>query len=329
MDGNIAPVFAWRPQGGELTLRRRFRQPVEKLWAALTIPERLAAWMGVEWLGDAALLEGAAFSYRFRAMDIESHGRVLRFDAPFVLEHSWFDNLPPGAIVRWALEPVGTGSLLTLTHSFREPEDAPRTAAGWTDLLDSLATSLDEQVEPKSFPVLRDHFATLFPPQATRDGRVISIDGAQVLRFERRLAHAPEAVWAALAEPAALARWMQADAVVDPLEGGRFQLKFHAFDHAMLGQITRWLPPNVLEYTWPEAEAGGDSVVRWEVSDAPGGSLLVLTHRFRKAVVLADFASGWHWHLDALDKALLGEARKFDRPRWELLRKMYIGTLNG
>jgi uncharacterized protein YndB with AHSA1/START domain len=327
MDGDLAAAFAWRPQGGELTLHRRFRQPVEKLWPALTIPERLAAWMGVDWLGDATLQEGAAFSYRFRAMNIESHGRVLKFEAPFVLEHSWFDNRPPGAVVRWALERDGTGSLLTLTHSFREPDDAPRNASGWSDLLDGLAASLGEPVEATPFKTRRDHFAALFPPQATRDGRAITVDGAPALRFERHLPHAPGAVWAALVEPAALARWMQADALVDSHEGGRFHLQFRAFDHAVLGQITRWVPPALLEYTWPEAEAGANSLVRWKISEAPGGSVLVLTHFFRHAVELADFASGWHWHLDALDAALLGEARPFDKPRWAVLRQIYAATL--
>ena len=29
----------------QLVLRRRYRQPVEKVWAALTTPERLADWL--------------------------------------------------------------------------------------------------------------------------------------------------------------------------------------------------------------------------------------------------------------------------------------------
>jgi hypothetical protein len=42
---------------------------------------------------------------------------------------------------------------------------------------------------------------------------------------------------------------------------------------------------------------------------------------------LADFASGWHWHLDALDRALGGETVPFDAQRWRLLRKVYEMTL--
>jgi uncharacterized protein YndB with AHSA1/START domain len=329
MDGLLAPLFAVRPDGGELTLRRRFRQPMEKVWAAISIPERIAAWMGVDWLGDAELSQGAAFDYRFRAMDIVTRGRVLRFEPPFVLEHGWHDNRPPGAVVRWELSPDGDGTVLTLTHVFRKPEDAARTGAGWTDLLDALSRSLGDAVTERGFFAVRDDFTARLPPQALRDGRRISVDGAPSLRFQRFLPHGADAVWAALVEPAALKRWLQAEAVVDGRAGGRFQLRLHGAAQPMQGKVLRWDAPRLLEYTWPEKEAHGDSVVRWEIAAAPGGCLLTLTHIFRAGGELADFASGWHWHLDALDGALLGEARAFDHEEWTVLRKVYGFILQG
>ncbi len=54
---------------------------------------------------------------------------------------------------------------------------------------------------------------------------------------------------------------------------------------------------------------------------------MVLTHRLDAGGDLTDFASGWHWHLDALDKALEGETVPFDEQRWRLLRKVYEMTL--
>src|SRR5271165_4081350 len=114
----------WREtgEGARLQLVRHLRQPVETVWAALTTPERLAAWMGVEWLGGDGLLRvGGPFDYRFANTDLESRGRVLVLDPPRVLEHSWFENVPPAAVVRWALEPDGGGSRLTLTHGAGPP----------------------------------------------------------------------------------------------------------------------------------------------------------------------------------------------------------------
>jgi uncharacterized protein YndB with AHSA1/START domain len=325
-------TFRPLPAGGELVLTRGFRQPVEKVWAALSTPGRIAEWMGVEWLsGDAPLREGGPFDYRFRAADIETRGTVLRLEPPRLLEHSWFDNLPPGSVVRWSLEPDGDGCVLTLTHIFREPDDAPRTAAGWTDLLDSLAASLGEQPGEgltESWPEQRDLYAAAFPPEATRDGRLSEENGSPALRFERRLAKPPEAVWTALTEPESIARWL-ATAEVEPRAGGRFHLDFHGGQSIVDGRITRWEPHCLIEYSWPEKNANGASLVRWELFPAGAGTRLVLTHRLDAGGDLADFASGWHWHLDALDKALEGESVPFDEPRWRLLRKVYEMTLPG
>jgi uncharacterized protein YndB with AHSA1/START domain len=330
MNPPVAAAFRPLPAGGELTLTRRFRQPVQKVWATLSTPERLADWMGVEWLGgDAPLREGGPFDYRFRQADIETRGRVLRLEPPRLLEHSWFDNQPPGSIVRWSLEPDGEGCILTLTHLFRAPDDAPRTAAGWADLLGSLAASLGEQPvegEMGNWPEQRDRYAAAFPPEATRDGRLSEENGSPALRFERRLAKPPEVVWAALTEPEGIARWL-ATAEVEPRAGGRFHLDFHNGQSIVDGRITRWEPPRLLEHTWPEKNANGDSLVRWELSPAGEGTRLVLTHRLDAGGDLADFASGWHWHLDALDRALEGETVPFDEQRWRLLRKVYEMTL--
>ena len=332
----VAPLpasFRSEPGTTEFDLMRRLRQPIEKVWAALTTPQRLADWMGVDWLAsDGPLTQGAEFSYRFHNTDMETRGRVLRFEPPYVLEHSWFDNVPPGAVVRWALEPDGDGCRLTLIHRFGQPDDAPRTAAGWTALMESLAVSLGE---PDAAPPagkddwrrLRDAYAETFPQAALRDGRQTQVDGATILRFERLIARPAAVVWEALTTPEGLARWMQSDAQVEPRQGGRFHLAFHGGEHVMDGEVTCWAPPSVLEYTWPEAQAGGDSLVRFELSPKGAGCRLVLIHTLKAGGDLADFASGWHWHLDALDGAVDGVARTFDKLRWESLRTMYRATL--
>ncbi|HEX4736630.1 MAG TPA: SRPBCC family protein [Allosphingosinicella sp.] len=327
---DIAAAFHPLPVGGELVLTRRYRQPVEKVWTALSTPERLAEWMGVEWLGDGTLGEGAAFDYRFRNSDMESRGRVLRFEPPRLLEHTWFDNFPPGSTVRWALEPDGEGCLLTLTHVFRAPDDGPRTAAGWTSILDSLAASLGEKTEGQSgmeaWRTRRDRYAASFPPEANRDARLAEENGSPTLRFERLLKKPVDAVWAALTEPEQIARWLT-KAEVEPRVGGRFHLDFHDGASIVDGRILRYEPPRLLETSWPEKNANGDSLLRFELFPTEQGTKLVLTHRLDAGGDLADFASGWHWHLDALDKALEGETVPFDEQRWRLLRKVYQMTL--
>jgi uncharacterized protein YndB with AHSA1/START domain len=317
--------------GHGVSLERVFRQPVEKVWNALIVPARFADWMGIEWLGDEpSMAEGSAFEFRFKNTSMESRGRVLRC-APHVLEFTWFDHVSPGAAVRWELAPEGTGCRLTLTETFGRPEDAARQAAGWNQKLDGLAGALGEggavAAGMEGWRRLRDGFAAVFPAEARRDARVVTADGVTCLRFERVLRHGCVAVWEALVSPAALARWMQADAVVDPFVGGRFHLAFHAFAHRMEGRILAWERPRSLAFTWPEEEAGGESPVRFELTPAAVGCVLVLVHELRAGGDLADFASGWHWHLDALEGALLGEAREFDKVRWAALRQVYAATL--
>jgi uncharacterized protein YndB with AHSA1/START domain len=330
----LAHAF-WRrpPDGTQLQLVRRYRQPIEKVWAAITTPARLTEWMGIEWLGgEGPLMAGGAFDYRFGNSDMESRGHVRVFEPPRVFEHSWFENLPPASRVRWSLEPDGEGCVLTLTHWTGEKEDGPRTAAGWTQHIETLAAYLGDPEAAtgggmESWRAWRDGYAAAFPLEARRDGRKILEDGAPALRFERRLAYPPAAVWAALVEPEALARWLQAEATIDPHVGGRFHLILGGGSSDMEGVIRRWKPPHVLEYTWPERAANGDSLVRFEVFDDDAGARLVLTHVLTGGGDVADFASGWHWHLDCLEEALEGVGTQFDRTRWSTLRQIYAMTL--
>jgi uncharacterized protein YndB with AHSA1/START domain len=177
----------------------------------------------------------------------------------------------------------------------------------------------------------KTHAAPL-PAGANRDGRRTVTDGAPALRFERRLAYPPATVWSALTEPSSLARWMHAEEPeVEPWTGGRIRLVLGGGSSRLEGVIRRWDPPSTLEYTWPERAAKGDSLVRFEVFAEGDGSRLVLTHVFTAGLAgegdQADFASGWHWHLDVFETALDGAAQAFDRQRWAQIRAVYAATL--
>jgi uncharacterized protein YndB with AHSA1/START domain len=313
----------------ELVLTRRLAKPIEKVWAALTVPARLAEWMGWEWLSDLAtpLSLGGRFDYRFNNTDMISEGRVLRFEPPCLLEHSWFENQPPGAVVCWALEPDGEGCVLTLTHRFGAPDDAPRAAAGWTMILDQLAGSFGEAAEAGGdWRAVRDRYAMRFPPEATRDGR-LTLDGdTPVLRFSRIVQAPAKAVWDALTTQAGLARWLQAEATVDGVVGGRFHLLIGGASRVD-GEITRWEPPTLLEYTWPEREANGDSLLTFWLRDFGPTTEVILTHRLNPGCDLRDFAAGWHWHLDCLDDGLESRTPTFDPQRFAVLQKIYAATL--
>ncbi|WP_159029968.1 SRPBCC family protein [Streptomyces marincola] len=145
----------------------------------------------------------------------------------------------------------------------------------------------------------------LAPAADDRRGTLgVGQDGAWQIRFERRLAHAPERVWAALAEPEQRARWMPG-VTLDAAPGGTARYDFGE-EGAAEGRVLVADPPHRLEHTWrwpgePEA------VVRWEITPEGEGSLLVLLHRPLAAEPAVHYCVGWHAMLDGLGAHLAGD----------------------
>jgi hypothetical protein len=110
------------------------------------------------------------------------------------------------------------------------------------------------------------------------DGTLITTDdGRPALRFERRLAQAPERVWRALTDAGELAQWFpETMEVVAAEEGVRL-----------------------------EAEWFGDRLV-FELSPRGDGCLLRFTHHFDDPATSARTAAGWDRSLAALDALVAG-----------------------
>jgi uncharacterized protein YndB with AHSA1/START domain len=149
----------------------------------------------------------------------------------------------------------------------------------------------------------------------SRDGTLEIRGDSQVLRFERRLDHPIDRVWAALTEPDELIGWL-AEAELDLAEGGDVVLRWQNTDDqgnraVMHGRITRLDPPRLLEY---EGDIHG--LLRWEIQEEGDGCVLRFTNvtpapeEFRTKVM-----AGWHVHLDHLEEALDG--RRVDWSRWD------------
>jgi uncharacterized protein YndB with AHSA1/START domain len=148
-----------------------------------------------------------------------------------------------------------------------------------------------------------------------RDGTLQRRDGEHVLRFERRLSHPIDRVWAALTQPAGLVGWL-AEADVDLREGGRIELRWLNHDDAgnsavARGTVTALDPPRLLEY---DTDIHGR--LRWELRPDDDGCLLVFTVTTPAPdEYLALVMAGWHIHLEHLADALDG--RPVDWPRWD------------
>lgn len=120
---------------------RLFARPIEKVFAALTIPERLAAWLG------AAVIEprpGGRFVLVFADPPYRMEGEVRDYQPPTLFAFTWPNEADaPPSVVRFELTAEGSSTRLVLTQTFIAQGDLPNVAAGWHEHLDRLELSAD------------------------------------------------------------------------------------------------------------------------------------------------------------------------------------------
>ena len=112
-----------------LILVRELRHSPKKVWQALTDPAQLHEWAPFEADGSLGTVGMVKLTWLGTAQVSET--RVTRADPPKVLEYS---------DLRWELEPLGSGTRLTLWHSI-DRRFISWGAAGWHicfDVLDRL-----------------------------------------------------------------------------------------------------------------------------------------------------------------------------------------------
>jgi uncharacterized protein YndB with AHSA1/START domain len=109
----------------EIVFHRRYAKPVEKLWAALTLPERISDWFG------NTEIEGEAIRIAFPEADYRFEGRIVANEPPRTFAWTWPNSDGTHSVVRFDLEPDGDGCRLTLTQSGLAPKDGAGNAAGW------------------------------------------------------------------------------------------------------------------------------------------------------------------------------------------------------
>jgi uncharacterized protein YndB with AHSA1/START domain len=129
------------------------------------------------------------------------------------------------------------------------------------------------------------------------------------VEFRRLLRHPIEEVWKAITDPEQLEQWFMVKVSRDPATG-RIEM-WHATGVRATGQLLQWDPPRVYEYEWSVAPGsalpdGEESVVRFELSSVPEGTLLVLTHRKLTRRTAQVFARGLKTYLDRLSALVDG-----------------------
>lgn len=149
-----------------LVFRRRYARPVEKVWAALTLPERLTDWFA-EATVDRLEISGT-FQLYFTGADYRSIATITAYDAPRTIAWTWSD--PDGSKpsqVRFDLEPDGDGCRLTLTHSDLPAEESKGVLSGWHAHLEALEDAADGVFTPWETLIAREKLAA--PRYAERE----------------------------------------------------------------------------------------------------------------------------------------------------------------
>ena len=165
------------------------------------------------------------------------------------------------------------------------------------------------------------------PPLPARLGA--AGDGRLVLVLQRSFAHPPAAVWAALVEPGRQAEWAPFRSDRDLASPGPATLTMLGGDDDLrhAGDVTVAQPPRLLEHRWDA------DLVRWELDEVDGGTLLTLRHTFGDRPWAPSYGAGWQICLDTLQLLLdgtprgsvVGEAAK--EWGWQALRDRYAALL--
>jgi uncharacterized protein YndB with AHSA1/START domain len=115
-----------------LILVRELHHPPAKVWRALTDPAQLREWAPFDADRSLAATGPVKLSTVGAPAQHVSESRVTRADAPRLLEYRWGEH-----DLRWELEPLGSGTRLTLWHNI-DRAYISMGAAGWHICFDVL-----------------------------------------------------------------------------------------------------------------------------------------------------------------------------------------------
>jgi len=122
-----------------LILVRELRHQPAKVWQALTDPAQLREWAPFDADRNLGTVGMVKLSTVGMSTPIVSETSVRRAEPPRLLEYSWGEN-----DMRWELEPLASGTRLTLWHNIGRRFVAMG-AAGWHICFDVLDQFLAEQ----------------------------------------------------------------------------------------------------------------------------------------------------------------------------------------
>ena len=120
----------------EVVFERWFEASQERVWRALTDPEELAGWLA---RAEIDLRVGGSVVLKFEEGD--ERGTITQLQELEVLAYTWNEG-KTDSLVRFELEPDGSGTLLTLRHTFEGEVDLSSYGGGWHHHLEQLIAQM-------------------------------------------------------------------------------------------------------------------------------------------------------------------------------------------
>lgn len=264
-----------------LRMERRLAHPPEKVWRALTEPDRLSRWFPFT-VVELDLRVGGKIGFDGGGMTMD--GEVVELDPPRLfafLQHAPRQMGREGDnLLRFELVPEKGGCLLVFTQVFDDRPAAASYASGWQvclDALDAVAGGRPAEWPEGNFAHLHQSYVETF---GLAEGVAERADDGWRVRFDRQLTRPVEEVWETAGGPAAVPG--------SPAPEGLGE-----------GVVTAVRPAEQVE------SAYGGTRVRWELSQGTGhGARLTVT-----VTGLADPAEAlkaWRDRVETLARGLLG-----------------------
>jgi len=140
--GRIVPT----DDGRDLVLTRRFRAPVDDVWASITESDRTGRWFAT-WTGEPG--PGRTIRYRLAFEDDAPEGDMVidACEPPHHLAVSTVDDYGTWRLEAWLEEVDGTTEL-TFVHHLDADADPGSVGPGWEYYLDRLIASRDGTAAP-------------------------------------------------------------------------------------------------------------------------------------------------------------------------------------
>jgi uncharacterized protein YndB with AHSA1/START domain len=307
-----------------LRFERHLSHPVERVWRAVTDASEMAQWFPGQ--PRIELRVGGEARFAEPGFDVDpdllpTHGTVTELEPPEVFAFRWGKDL-----LRFELSAEGDGCMLVFTHTFANRASAPRSAAGWSVCIDSLAALVDGAGESGVAGDSWHDYYVRYRRDLGSKGVLSRQGDSAVLRFERLLEHPAGDAWDALTRPERMSEWL-AEATFEPVVGGSIELRLaHPPGYVVTGTVRRIERPKVLEYSWtsPGEPAG---TVKWQIIPAGDRCLVLLTHTVDGHWNEAGTLAAWHVHLALLEAALAGRPTwPFPESEWSELHGQYAGA---